>query len=655
MEPAVATACEEGVLRRHLRDLKKCGNTWTSYADCREAYEELLKELAAVNVCFQTEHSVKPKGRLMFSTQRGHVVINEDIPFKVVQTTDRSCLFGRDLHKAKRKREAPKCRTALSPVVSAEAAVEMPSEPSSPAKDWYRSKAEKSAQEVLQLKKKVKTLQQSKRRLSKRCDASENLIKELKERKLLSEKGLEVFEATLSPEIQQLLVRSHEKTNKMYPPELRAFALTLHYYSAAAYEYVRSKFNNALPSQRTLREWYKSVNGDPGFTSEAFDFIKNLAKSQDKPLIAALMMDDMAIKKHVQLVGKKVVGYIDLGTGISDDSLPEATNVCVFMLVGMNMRLKIPLGYFFIESFSGSERAALTQECLSRLSSIDVEVASLTFDGAASNFTMARCLGADLKYSSPKFDTSFNSSTEQTDSPNKVSVILDACHMLKLIRNCLGSVGHLVDLNGSEVRWSFIKELEKLQRDEGLHLGNRLTRAHIEWAKQKMKVRLAVQTLSSSVADALDFCESTLKLPQFKGAHATAEFIRMFDRLFDVLNSRNLFGRSYKAALRKANEASMRTFFEKAELYITKLKDAKEKPVIESLKKTGFVGLLICMRSVTALFDRLVATGKLQYLLTHKMSQDHLETFFGCVRGKGGYNNNPTACQFTAAYKRLFY
>ncbi|KAL3195972.1 hypothetical protein MRX96_001733 [Rhipicephalus microplus] len=65
---------------------------------------------------------------------------------------------------AKRKQEAPKCRTALSPVVSAKAAVEMPSEPSSPAKDWYRSKAEESAQEVLQLKKKVKTLQQSKKK-----------------------------------------------------------------------------------------------------------------------------------------------------------------------------------------------------------------------------------------------------------------------------------------------------------------------------------------------------------------------------------------------------------------------------------------------------------------------------------------------------------
>ncbi|XP_049274595.1 uncharacterized protein LOC119402430 [Rhipicephalus sanguineus] len=62
MEPAVATAPEEDVLRRHLRDLKKCGNTWTGYADCREAYEELLRDLAAVNVCFQTEHSGKPKG-----------------------------------------------------------------------------------------------------------------------------------------------------------------------------------------------------------------------------------------------------------------------------------------------------------------------------------------------------------------------------------------------------------------------------------------------------------------------------------------------------------------------------------------------------------------------------------------------------------------
>ncbi|KAH8029041.1 hypothetical protein HPB51_022161 [Rhipicephalus microplus] len=59
--------------------------------------------------------------------------------------------------------------------------------------------------------------------------------------------------------------------------------------------------------------------------------------------------------------------------------------------------------------------------------------------------------------------------------------------------------------------------------------------------------------------------------------------------------------------------------------------------------------------SVSDAFDfcENVLKGKLKYLLTHKLSQDHAENFFGSVRGRGGYNNNPTAAQFMAAYKRL--
>ena len=41
------------------------------------------------------------------------------------------------------------------------------------------------------------------------------------------------------------------------------------------------------------------------------------------------------------------------------------------------------------------------------------------------------------------------------------------------------------------------------------------------------------------------------------------------------------------------------------------------------------------------------------YLLTYKLSQDHLELFFAAIRSSGGWNNNPTATQFMAAYKRL--
>ncbi|KAM7281981.1 hypothetical protein ISCGN_002139 [Ixodes scapularis] len=534
----------------------------------------------------------------------------------------------------KRKRAPPKSREMPSPEEPVlDGAAEVSPLQTSPTKEWYKQKVHESANEVQQLKKKVKTLQQKKRRLSKRIDASRDLIEQLKEQNLLSEKELEVFQASFSADIQQLLKRTHEKTKKS-PPELRAFALTLHYYSPRAYGYVRAKFNNALPNQRTLCEWYKALNGDPGFISESFEFIKNIVQGRDEPLVATIMVDDMSIKKHVQLVGNKVFGYVDLCMEMSGDSLPEASNACVFMLVALNMRLK------------------LTKECISRVTSAGVIAASLTFDGAASNFSMASFLGADLSLRSPVFNTSFQCSE---DCQNKVFVILDACHMIKLVRNCLGSVNHLTDIQGLKVKWSYIEALEALQQKEGLHLGNKLTKVHMEWAKQKMKVRLAVQTLSSSVADALDFCEYKLKLPQFQGAHATAEFIRIFDRLFDILNSRNPLARSFKAPLRQQNAASWKSFFHEAEEYIRGLKDASGRPVIDGLKKTGFVGLIICIRSVTALFDALVATKILKYLLTHKMSQDHLETFFGCVRGKGGHNNNPTACQFRAAYKRLLF
>ncbi|KAL3188609.1 hypothetical protein MRX96_022611 [Rhipicephalus microplus] len=84
-----------------------------------------------------------------------------------------------------------------------------------------------------------------------------------------------------------------------------------------------------------------------------------------------------------------------------------------------------------------------------------------------------------------------------------------------------------------------------------------------------------------------------------------------------------------------------------------RLRDPAGWPVLEGLKKTGFVGFLICMACTEKMFDELVGQGKLKYLLTHKLSQDHAENFFGSVRGRGGYNNNPTAAQFMAAYKRL--
>ena len=174
-----------------------------------------------------------------------------------------------------------------------------------------------------------------------------------------------------------------------------------------------------------------------------------------------------------------------------------------------------------------------------------------------------------------------------------------------------------------------------------------------------MKVNLATQTLSSSVADALECCENHLKLPQFNGCGATVKFIRVFDRLFDISNSRIPLANNYKALIRKTNYQKINKFVDEAIQYIKELvsdhKDEKSKPMLKTKRKIGFLGFLVCIDSCTGLAEDLVNAQNpvLKYLLTHKTSQDHLELFFGAVRSSGGWNNNPTTRLFVAAYKQL--
>lgn len=78
--------------------------------------------------------------------------------------------------------------------------------------------------------------------------------------------------------------------------------------------------------------------------------------------------------------------------------------------------------------------------------------------------------------------------------------------------------------------------------------------------------------------------------------------------------------------------------------------------VVTSQRKIGFMGLIICLKSLKDLCCNLLEHDrpKLRFLLcTYKFSQDHLELFFGAIRSMGGFNNNPSAKQFRVAYKKL--
>jgi len=501
-------------------------------------------------------------------------------------------------------------------------------------------------------------LQQRVGRMKKKVDCMNNLIKELKSKFKLTDNATDILTVSGSAITKDLLARmakqqrSGHLLRSKYSAALRQFSLTLNFYSAKAYQYVRNTFNLALPHPSVVQTWYRSIDGEPGFTKEAFDILQHQAVNQSpKPVLCNLTLDEMAIRKHVEWDGKQFRGYVDIGTGIQDDTLPPATEALVFMVVSLNANWKLPVGYFFLNGLNGADRANLVKQCVCRLHDLHIIVTSITCDGASSNLAMFRDLGAvmnmeDLK---PWFP-------HPNNGEHNICILLDVCHMLKLLRNTFASQT-MMDRNGKMIKWQYIEQLHKLQEREGLRAANKLRTAHIEWTRQKMKVNLATQVLSSSVANALELCLK-LDLPQFKGCEATIQFIRTFDRLFDILNSRNPLAKNFKAPMRTSNQHLWQGFLTNTKVYIHSLKDSSGTPMTHTNRKTAFTGFIIAIDTVLALFQEFVVgcaerPPLLKYLLTYKLSQDHLELFFGCVRCHLGCNNNPTCRQFIAAYKRL--
>jgi len=73
-------------------------------------------------------------------------------------------------------------------------------------------------------------------------------------------------------------------SNSKITPELRTFAMTLHFYSPEAYNYVRDSFNKTLPHPSTIRKWYTTVDVTPGFTHECLKVIKIKVKEMNQKI-----------------------------------------------------------------------------------------------------------------------------------------------------------------------------------------------------------------------------------------------------------------------------------------------------------------------------------------------------------------------------------
>lgn len=79
-------------------------------------------------------------------------------------------------------------------------------------------------------------------------------------------------------------------------------------------------------------------------------------------------------------------------------------------------------------------------------------------------------------------------------------------------------------------------------------------------------------------------------------------------------------------------------------------------PVLESDRKTGFRGYISSIISVNHIYRKFVEEKHwLLFLATYRLSQDHIEIFFGKIRSRNGSNDNPNIQQFEGAYRKLLH
>ena len=209
-------------------------------------------------------------------------------------------------------------------------------------------------------RKKLKVEKQKTKLLQRKISSLTEVIIVLKQKLLISTGCAEMLEDSFSGVPKALLTRITQKKKVKVSEELRSFAMTLHFYSAKAYAYVRECFDLVLPHPETIRSWYSKISADPGFTQPAFSAIKSCVedrKCEGKETLCALMMDEVAIRKHVEYAAGKFHGYVDLGCGIVNDSLLPAKDALVLMVVAIDDSWKIPVAYFLIDGLTGEECA----------------------------------------------------------------------------------------------------------------------------------------------------------------------------------------------------------------------------------------------------------------------------------------------------------
>nr|CAH7759843.1 unnamed protein product [Callosobruchus chinensis] len=179
--------------------------------------------------------------------------------------------------------------------------------------------------------------------------------------------------------------------------------------------------------------------------------------------------------------------------------------------------------------------------------------------------------------------------------------------------------------------------------DMELTLAHKLTPHHLCLkGSLRQKVRPAVQLLSNSVAQAVNYAGENGLMPKDSYWKEAAVIVQLFNDWFDLLNSRSKIVANCPTRNAYGTNLDEQTvLLDKMSDLVNSMRVGNHKGIIPFQK-----GILLTSRSLKALLPYLQEKYNVEYILTSRLNQDVLENFFSYIRGMGGANDHPSPLDF---------
>lgn len=345
-----------------------------------------------------------------------------------------------------------------------------------------------------------------------------------------------------------------------------------------------------------------------------------------------ICMDVMSIKTHLLPLNKMIGFHRCKGTRL----YAPANCVLVIIARGIRHNWKQPVAYFFVHnSCDVQDLHYVITTSIRKLRHVGLNVLALVSDQGPNFYKFCNELGVNMD--KPYFFI----------DESKIYYIFDTPHLLKSTRNNLFKYDFKLGKN--VIKKQYIEDLFNFDVGKTIRLVLRVSDIHINPSPlQKMKVSLAAQILSHSVACAM---EALVTFNLFSSdARQTAEFIGDMDKLFNILNSSNfkstkILNTPYQGSEEQENHLlKSLSIFENLKVFEGNKEITNNVKFLKGWRQT--------ITAVLMLWDDL--RPRVKFMRTRFMNLEASEIFYENIGSRGRYVRKPTPIQFERLYKKIF-